>query len=135
MLANARHKNIDIQVDCESENIEVLAKHSSLESILMNLIDNAVKYSPQFGQILIVIYATDQHVYLEVHDSGSGISEEQRDLVFQRFVRLQETQNQVIGSGLGLSIVQSAVESIHASIQLNSSEQLKGLKVSVIFKK
>jgi len=135
MLANARHKNIDIQVDCESENIAVLAKHSSLESILMNLIDNAVKYSPQFGQILIVIYATDQHVYLEVHDSGSGISEEQRDLVFQRFVRLQETQNQVIGSGLGLSIVQSAVESIHASIQLNSSEQLKGLKVSVIFKK
>lgn len=135
ILVNARNKNIDIQVDAEFENIEVLAKHSSLESILINLLDNAVKYSPKFGQIWIIISVKDQNVYTEIHDSGPGISKERREYALQRFVRLQETQHQVFGSGLGLSIVQSAIESIHASIQLDSSEHLKGLKVIIGFKK
>lgn len=71
---------------------------------------------------------------MEIHDSGSGIAPEQYEYVMQRFVRLVETQHQAIGSGLGLSIVQSALQAIDATMQLNSSERLTGLKVVLTFK-
>ncbi|OBY76139.1 sensor histidine kinase [Acinetobacter gyllenbergii] len=135
LLVNARKKNIEIHVkfDAKHENISVVARHVSLESILINLLDNAIKYSPDFGQVAIIISVKEPYVHLEVHDSGSGIQPDQRDHVMQRFVRLQETQNQVFGSGLGLSIVQSAIESINAAIQLDTSEVLGGLKVAIHF--
>ncbi|HFX6310771.1 TPA: ATP-binding protein, partial [Acinetobacter baumannii] len=136
VLVNARYKCVDIQVklDSYSENIRILAIQSSLESILINLLDNAVKYSPKLGQVWIIISSKGHNVNMEIHDSGPGIPEDRHEDVLQRFVRLRETQNQAFGSGLGLSIVQSAVESINASMQLDSSEYLQGLKVIICFK-
>jgi signal transduction histidine kinase len=104
-----------------------------LESIFLNLIDNAIKYSPEHGQILIKLFEQSDGILVEIHDSGRGIAPEQYDHVMQRFVRLMETQSQIVGSGLGLSIVKSALESIQAHIQLDRSEVLNGLKIKLYF--
>ena len=116
-----------------NEKIEVQATLSALESIFLNLIDNAIKYSPEHGQILIKLFEQSDGILVEIHDSGRGIAPEQYDHVMQRFVRLMETQSQIVGSGLGLSIVKSALESIHAHIQLDRSEVLNGLKIKLYF--
>ncbi len=135
LLANARKKDIDVQVNIDdfNEKIEVQATLSALESIFLNLIDNAIKYSPEHGQILIKLFEQSDGILVEIHDSGRGIAPEQYDHVMQRFVRLMETQSQIVGSGLGLSIVKSALESIHAHIQLDRSEVLNGLKIKLYF--
>lgn len=137
LLTNAHHKNIDIQVETQNsqEQLDILATSNALDSILINLIDNAIKYSPTQSLVLIKLYlGEDKQCYVEIHDSGNGIAPEQYDHVMQRFVRLTETQHQAIGSGLGLSIVQSALQAIDASLQLDSSELLSGLKVTLSFK-
>lgn len=137
LLAKAHHKNMDVQVDIQSppEELNIWATRNTLDSILINLIDNAIKYSPAQSLVLIKIYcAENQHCQVEIHDSGSGIAPEQYEYVMQRFVRLVETQHQAIGSGLGLSIVQSALQAIDATMQLSSSERLTGLKVILTFK-
>ncbi|MFW2076011.1 sensor histidine kinase, partial [Acinetobacter gerneri] len=105
LLANARKKDIDVQVNIDdfNEKIEVQATLSALESIFLNLIDNAIKYSPEHGQILIKLFEQSDGILVEIHDSGRGIAPEQYDHVMQRFVRLMETQSQIVGSGLGLS--------------------------------
>ncbi|WP_215901755.1 sensor histidine kinase, partial [Acinetobacter ursingii] len=135
LLANARKKDIDVQVNIDdfNEKIEVQATLSALESIFLNLIDNAIKYSPEHGQILIKLFEQSDDILVEIHDSGRGIAPEQYDHVMQRFVRLMETQSQIVGSGLGLSIVKSALESIQAHIQLDRSEVLNGLKIKLYF--
>ncbi|MFW1666602.1 MULTISPECIES: sensor histidine kinase [Acinetobacter] len=135
LLANARKKDIDVQVNIDdfNEKIEVQATLSALESIFLNLIDNAIKYSPEHGQILIKLFEQSDGILVEIHDSGRGIAPEQYDHVMQRFVRLMETQSQIVGSGLGLSIVKSALESIQAHIQLDRSEVLNGLKIKLYF--
>ncbi|WP_228266951.1 sensor histidine kinase [Acinetobacter ursingii] len=135
MLANARKKDIDVQVNIDdfNEKIEVQATLSALESIFLNLIDNAIKYSPEHGQILIKLFEQSDDILVEIHDSGRGIAPEQYDHVMQRFVRLMETQSQIVGSGLGLSIVKSALESIQAHIQLDRSEVLNCLKIKLYF--
>ncbi|WP_227612226.1 sensor histidine kinase [Acinetobacter sp. S40] len=137
LLANAHHKNIDLQVDIQNqpEHLDIFATRSTLDSILINLIDNAIKYSPVQSLVLIKLYCGEnQHCYVEIHDSGHGIAPEQYDHVMQRFVRLVATQHQAIGSGLGLSIVQSALQAIEATMQFDQSEQLSGLKVTLCFK-
>ncbi|RKG33872.1 two-component sensor histidine kinase [Acinetobacter guerrae] len=136
LLANARKKDIDVQVNIDdfNEKLEVQATISALESIFLNLIDNAIKYSPEHGQILIKLCEQPDRILVEIHDSGRGIAPEQYEHVMQRFVRLIETQSQSIGSGLGFSIVQSALESIQATIQLDRSEILHGLKIKLYFK-
>jgi len=127
------YANVQVNIDDFNEKIEVQATLSALESIFLNLIDNAIKYSPEHGQILIKLFEQSDGILVEIHDSGRGIAPEQYDHVMQRFVRLMETQSQIVGSGLGLSIVKSALESIQAHIQLDRSEVLNGLKIKLYF--
>ncbi|MDQ1207857.1 two-component system OmpR family sensor kinase [Acinetobacter baylyi] len=136
LLANARKKDIELQVNIEDdlEEISILATTNSLHSILINLIDNAIKYSPQQGQVIILLSQDTNAVYVDIHDNGPGISEQEYDHVLERFVRLEHTQQQAIGSGLGLSIVQSALDSVDAKMQFKPSQLLGGLCVHLTFK-
>ncbi|WP_111892197.1 sensor histidine kinase [Acinetobacter sp. MB5] len=135
LLASAHKKHIDIQVQIQDEQakINVAALPAPLDTILLNLMDNAIKYNPEHGAVLLKINSDLKHVYVEIHDNGDGIDPSQYEHVVQRFVRLEKTQHQAIGSGLGLSIVQTALEQIHAEMHFQPSAWLRGLQVSLKF--
>lgn len=135
VLMSAREKEIELQVNCLEKNQDLLIQGtpSALESIFINILDNAIKYTPQCGKILVNIKVEQTAIAVEIHDTGPGIPSHKYQEVMQRFVRLEENKNLVFGSGLGLSIVQSALDQVGGSIDLAASEQLQGLKVTLHF--
>ncbi len=100
----------------------VSADRTILRQALVNLIDNAVKYSPLKGDIRIRVTDGEQHAYVEVRDSGPGIPPEHRDRIFERFYRIDKARTRAEGgTGLGLSIAQWAVTAHRGSIEVQSS--------------
>lgn len=115
------------------ENSLMHAHPDQLNSIVINLLDNAIKYTPDHGLINISLKNQFQHICLIIEDSGPGLDESEYKNVFQRFYRLPDTQH-IIGSGLGLSIVAQAVQQLHGKIELSRS-LLGGLTVTLEFPK
>jgi heavy metal sensor kinase len=91
-----------------------------LRQALINLLDNAVKYSPEGGQVEVRAGASDGEAYVDVRDSGPGIPAEHRSQVFDRFYRVDKSRSRGEGgAGLGLSISQWAVEAHGGRIELD----------------
>lgn len=111
----------------------VSGRADQLNSIVMNLLDNAIKYTPKDGLISISLKTQDQQTCLIIEDSGPGIDEAEYQKVFQRFYRLTNAQD-IIGSGLGLAIVHQAMQQLQGTIELSRS-MLGGLAVTLRFKK
>ena len=116
----------------ESAPAPVPGRPEALRMLVRNLLDNAVKYTPPGGQVdLQLRHADGGQVELVVEDSGPGIAPEHRERVMQRFVR--ETADSAPGSGLGLAIVQAIAQAHGASVALDASPRLGGLRVTVRF--
>ena len=130
LMVQAQHKNIAISFKAHHQAFTD-APDFCVETILMNIIENAIKYSPNDSQILIELIRAEQQWCIKVHDDGQGISQEQLAQVTQRFVRLTYKET---GSGLGLSIVQTALNVIGGMLKLKSSDTLQGLCAEIYFK-
>jgi two-component system sensor histidine kinase QseC len=102
-----------------------------LAILLRNLIDNAIRYTPNGGHVELTIYTENNDCCLTITDSGLGIPEKERERIFDRFYR-QENHNDY-GCGLGLSIVQRIADLHHAEIRLADGSNKKGLSVTVLF--
>jgi heavy metal sensor kinase len=105
LLADEKH----INVRCNAAGpVEVTGDRFRLQQVIVNLLDNAIKYSPASGEILLNTRTTDREAVLEVIDSGPGIPVEALPHVFERFFRADSVRtHSVNGTGLGLSIVRS----------------------------
>ncbi|HEX4293636.1 MAG TPA: HAMP domain-containing sensor histidine kinase [Rhizomicrobium sp.] len=103
---------------------------SLISQALANLIDNAIKYTPQGGHIAVSTTMTPQGADLTVADTGAGIPAEQRAHVIERFVRLESSRNSP-GTGLGLSLV-AAVARLHGA-RLTLDDNAPGLKATIHF--
>jgi signal transduction histidine kinase len=101
-----------------------------ISQALANLVDNAIKYTPEGGRIRIAAEDRPQGVALSVADSGPGIPSAERARVLERFVRLEESRNSP-GTGLGLSLV-AAVARMHEA-RLELADNAPGLKATLIF--
>lgn len=122
-----------IQMEFIEENVPPIIANAQLIHILIrNIIDNAIKYTPGNGIIMIYLAGKGNQVELCVEDSGPGISPEQYEKSLERFHRCIGTSNSVQGTGLGFSIVQRIVASHGAELSLGVS-QYGGLKVTVLF--
>ena len=97
---------------------------------LANLLDNAVKYTPAGGSISLTLTSGPHGVELAVADSGPGIPAEHRELVLERFTRLESSRN-TPGSGLGLSL-EAAAAGLHQA-ELTLSDIAPGLCVTLVF--
>ena len=117
----AESKQIKLTLDTD-DNCNVLVSNDAQEVMLGNLISNAIKYTPQGGQVSITSKILQDNVQLSVTDTGVGITPEQQHDIFERFVRLDKTSD-IAGTGIGLSIVKELVASHHGTIQVNSQEQ------------
>ena len=108
----------------------------ALKTLLLNLINNAAKYSPDKSEIQVTVEQNKRHVCLMVEDSGPGVPKEDYERVLERFYRVDGDQHGSgeIGCGLGLAIVKHIVTVHDAKIILSQSELLGGLCVRVEFK-
>jgi PAS domain S-box-containing protein len=90
--------------------VAVKADSTRFKQILMNLIGNAVKFTPEGGKIELKVKEFDEIVRVEVHDSGPGIAPEEQKRIFEAFYRLSHAEKSTEGTGLGLAITQRLVE-------------------------
>ncbi|KQO75052.1 HAMP domain-containing sensor histidine kinase [Rhizobium sp. Leaf262] len=123
-LINSR--NLDVSLEGE-EDIEVETDGASVRTIIVNLIDNAVKYSVVGGRVAVVVSSDGDACLLSISDTGPGIAPEERSSVFQRFYRVDTLQTE--GSGLGLAIVADIAERLSIKIDMGTPEWGAGLKV------
>lgn len=106
-----------------------------IESIIFNLIDNAIKYNRSQGRVDITVEDRKDTVVFRVQDNGIGIPEEDQPRIFERFFRVDKSHSREIGgTGLGLSIVKHAAEIMHAHIDVDSRPG-KGSTFTVAFHK
>ncbi|MDR2875697.1 MAG: sensor histidine kinase [Methylobacillus sp.] len=102
-VETALEKRIDLGFESAVETARVNGNAMLLRELLANLLDNAIRYSPPDSKVTVTLGATQGSVQLAVEDNGSGIPEAEREQVFERFRRLQDSAPG--GSGLGLAIV------------------------------
>ncbi len=101
----------------------LLGDPAQLERVVMNLLTNAVKFTPEGGSVSLSTQRTDTEVTIEVRDTGVGIPAAEQKNLFTRFFRASTaTANRIPGTGLGLSLVLGIVRSHHGSIDLESAE-------------
>lgn len=130
-LAEAKH--IDVGV-ANASDVQLLANELDLVAIVKNLVDNAIRYTPDGGRIDLSVVDEPNHVILEIEDSGVGIPEEERERVLDPFYRVLGSDQ--TGSGLGLSIVKTITERLQGRIELSDSSQFpQGLKARVVLEK
>jgi two-component system OmpR family sensor kinase len=110
---------------------QVLGDEDSLRVMLGNLVDNAIRYTPRGGTVIVRALAEGPDAVLEVEDSGPGILPEQRERVFDRVYRVPTREASEEGSGLGLAIVKRAVDRHRGRISLDSGAAGTGLRVTV----
>ncbi|WP_175812343.1 sensor histidine kinase [Burkholderia contaminans] len=127
-LADA--KTIDIGIE-DGPDTHVPVDELELVSLVMNLVDNAIRYTPPGGRVDLSTQCTDTHVCVTIADTGPGIAPHERERVFDPFYRVPG--NAQIGSGLGLSIVKVVADRMGADIALAYADeaQSRGLRISV----
>jgi signal transduction histidine kinase/CheY-like chemotaxis protein len=119
--AEARKKKIQIEVNVDP-NVAILTGDSNrLLQAVQNLLANAVKFTPEEGRVRLTLDEVDQHVRIEVSDTGAGIEADLLPLIFVRFMQADATATRTSGGlGLGLSIASSIVEAHGGSIRAES---------------
>jgi two-component system, OmpR family, sensor kinase len=130
VLPQARARAIDLGL-ATSGTVWVQGQPEALQVLLRNLLDNAVKYSPDGGRVDISLNGQDGSPCITVEDSGPGIPEAERERVFDRFYRVAGSAT--TGSGLGLAIVKAIAQRHGASVRLDRSQRLGGLLIEVHF--
>ena len=126
-----KHQTLEFQGnDCF-----ILGDQFAVTTLLLNLLSNANKYTPVRGQVKVSVRENEGQVILTVEDSGSGIPEQQREAVFERFYRVGGDRHQSgePGCGLGLAIVKHIVESHNAAISVAASRFKTGTAFQVSF--
>jgi signal transduction histidine kinase len=99
----------------------VFGDEDQLKQVLVALLDNALKYTPYEGSILLSLTADERNAILKVSDSGIGISPDDAPHIFERFYRADRARSRDRGgSGLGLAIVQSIVQGHDGTIEVES---------------
>jgi two-component system phosphate regulon sensor histidine kinase PhoR len=118
--ARARDLGIRLHLECEDEAL-VHADPTALEQILVNLADNALKYTDAGGEVGIGIEARASKVAIWVRDTGIGIPESEQSRIFERFYRVDKARSRALGgTGLGLAIVKHMVQSMGGEIHVES---------------
>ena len=117
----AEDKGISISCDV-SQPMPVKGNRVRLKQVVVNLLDNAIKYTPEKGAIQLHVLAVNGHAVLEVEDNGIGIPPEALPHIFERFYRVDQTRSADSESvGLGLSIVKSICTAHGAEVEVQSA--------------
>lgn len=129
---NACKSQQAIVTDLES-NISLYADKFAITNVVTNLVENAIKYSPECADVQVKLYQEDSRVVFSVADFGEGIPDEEKKLIFNKFYRVgNEATRKTKGTGLGLYIVKTVLQKHYASIGVKDNTP-SGSVFEVIF--
>lgn len=118
-----KEKNIKFELHKPTKKSVVYADPKKMGLVIQNLLENAVKYTPEYGSIEVTLEAGDQFIRIKVKDNGVGIPEKDKTKLFSKFFRADNVvRMQTEGSGLGLFIVKNIIESHGGKITFESEE-------------
>lgn len=130
ILQNKAYKH-RVSVFVKGENVVIKGNQSYMTELLLNLMDNAVKYNNDGGSVWVEVSRSGGNAVVVVRDNGIGIAEKDRERVFERFYRVDKSRSkQTGGTGLGLSIVKHIVAYHNGEIAISSSLG-KGTEITV----
>jgi two-component system, OmpR family, phosphate regulon sensor histidine kinase PhoR len=120
----SQKRKVEIKIESEvSDKTRAFGDEERLKQVIVNLIDNAIKYTLENGEIKIGITKTEKDVLVSVSDNGVGIPKDDLPRIFERFYRVDKTRSRDMGgSGLGLSIVKHILELHYSTIKVVSEE-------------
>lgn len=128
----AEKAGVSLEAECAEAPKQIRSDPELVESILVNLVQNAVRYTPRGGRVVVSMRACGRGVSFEVEDTGIGIPLNDLPRVTERFYRVDPGRSRAVGgTGLGLSIVKHLVETLGGELEIRS-EQGKGTTVSVV---
>ena len=112
-------KTLRLSLDLEGEAI-LCADPKVMQRVVANLVDNAIKYTPEGGRITIRLHREHRRILFSVEDTGIGVEQEALERIFDRFYRGDASRSQP-GSGLGLSFCRAAIEAMNGVIECRST--------------
>lgn len=113
----------EIELDLDLEKVHITADQESMSQVWINLIHNSIKFTSSGGTITIQLKEHEKVVEVRIRDSGIGISEEQKQHIFERFFKADSSRNRAYGgSGLGLAIVKKVVDLHQGEIKVESKD-------------
>ena len=120
----ANENNINLIFNTKGNNpIQVIADRKKIQQVLVNLIDNSIKYGQKGGKTIIKVHLLIDQILIEITDNGQGIEEKNLPRVFERFFRTDKSRSREIGgSGLGLAIVKHIIEAHQQNVHVRSTE-------------
>lgn len=131
MRPQAEDKNIDLQTSAEDDIPFINGNRSGLEAVFVNLVSNAIKYTPSGGQVRVTMKREGESVQIKVSDTGIGMEDKDIARVFDKFYRVKSDHTKdITGTGLGLSIVKGVVDAHRGTLNVES-EVGKGTTVTV----
>ncbi|MBF6057784.1 MULTISPECIES: ATP-binding protein [Thiomicrorhabdus] len=128
------YKKIDLEVEGAEQYDRVLGNEVGLLQVFVNLLHNAVQYTPNGGQIHIKLQSQEKHIYCCIEDSGDGVPDDKKPQIFKRFYRQEHHRQRADGCGLGLTIVAKILLAHQVDIEVLDSD-LGGLKICLLFEK
>lgn len=131
-LAQARSKGIDLGYDGVQQSVMIEGDDVLLGELCANLLENAIKYTPEQGVVTVYLRTANDAVELSVEDSGPGIAEDQISQAMLPFHRLDNVGD-AAGSGIGLALANDIARLHRSHLQLMPSENLGGLSVKMRF--
>lgn len=120
LMISAKTKNIELVCDAD-ESINIRANADYVKQIILNLVDNAIKYTPENGDVNVKIFKEKDYAVIKVSDTGMGIPKEDQSRIFERFYRVDKARSREIGgTGLGLAITKHIVINLGGTISVES---------------
>lgn len=119
--AEAAARNIELIIDLSPQLKTFWADPQRLKQIILNLLSNAFRYTPERGKVIFKVYPNNGQIYFEIIDTGPGIKKEDLPYIFQRFYRADKSRDRTTGgTGLGLAIAKGYVEAHGGKINVES---------------
>ena len=118
----AKDKTLSLKLDIPADLSKVLGDHKRLSQVFLNLLDNAIKYTPEGGSITVNATSKEKIVQVDISDTGIGISEKDLPRIFERFYRVDKARSRELGgTGLGLSIVKHIIQAHNGQVWVQST--------------
>ncbi len=119
----AKSKNIDLSFTSSHQSIKVWFDRDNMEKVIYNILSNAIKYTPNYGKILVnvALNNVDEEVVISITDNGCGISEDKLPFIFEPFRHDDSALNNVSGTGIGLAFAKELIDLHHGKIKVKST--------------
>ena len=119
---SAKDKSLSVKLDIPTNLLKILGDHKRLSQVFLNLLDNAIKYTPEGGSITVNATSKEKIVQVDISDTGIGISEKDLPRIFERFYRVDKARSRELGgTGLGLSIVKHIIQAHNGQVWVQST--------------